>query len=471
MGRIIDISTENISDLKTLFETLKDVLNDTTITFFKSKEDLKKNSSSTSKKIKKNVKKSSNKKSKHKLSSGSDDESGSGSGGESDSGSESNTGSDDESDKESDDESNTGSDDESNTGSDDESNNGSDDESDKESDDESDKKSEDESCDVSGTQEECYTESGDDSDGPSKRSNKSTKAKKNVKSKKTKNLKDVKSEKTKDSDMKKSNVYNSNEVADNFSGIKIFNIDENQTLLIFVKLYAASFIKFNCKRDEYQIGVELAPLFKQFKIMDKEGVLSLYVEDTDSLYLNMDVNNPENQCVTNHQIKLLDLNSKAWSLPPSKFQIIVTMKCCDFHKICRDMHSVNCDLIEITCTDKKITFSCMGDSTKVNKTYDNGGGVKIKCPEKKKDNIVIVRNIYEVKYLVMFNKCSSICSDIQIYLKDDYPMFLKYQIATLGDMLVGLSPITDKSVGKTKNYNPAMDVHYPKSEIRMKGDL
>ena len=32
MGRIIDIKTENISDLKTLFETLKDVLNDTTIT-------------------------------------------------------------------------------------------------------------------------------------------------------------------------------------------------------------------------------------------------------------------------------------------------------------------------------------------------------------------------------------------------------------------------------------------------------
>ena len=437
MTRIIEVSTENISDLKTLFETLKDVLNDTTITFYKSKEDSKKDASLAANKTTKTAQKSGDKiKHVNKSDSGSD------------------SASDDDSDSDTDTET------DSESGSETDSESGSETESDLESESSGSSNNESESGSDS-DDEKSYSESDDSSV-----SNKKSKNKKSENKKKTSVAKNVISKKSKDDGGK-----NSEEVVDNFSGIKIFNVDENQTLLIFVKLRAESFIKFNCKRDEYKIGVELAPLFKQFKIMDKEGVLSMYVEDTDSLYLNMDVNNPDNQCVTNHQIKLLDLNSKAWSLPPSKFQIIVTMKCCDFHKICRDMHSVNCDLIEITCTDKKITFSCMGDSTKVNKTYDNGGGVKIKCPEKKKDNIVIVRNIYEVKYLVMFNKCSSICSDIQIYLKDDYPMFLKYQIATLGDMLVGLSPVADKTVGKTKNYNPAMDVHYPKSEIKMKGDL
>ena len=418
MGRIIDIRTENVSDLKTLFETLKDVLNETIITFYKSKDDedsdIKLDNNIKNKTVKKSEK---SKDKKLKKNSGKGSHS-----------------------SESDDISDAGSD--------------------------SDIKS--------SISSESDSEGGTDSKKGKKVGLKGKKTKSNgdkVINKKSKSSDESESDKSEGSSDKELGKKEGKGKGDNYSGIKIFNVDENQTLLIFVKLDAESFVKFNCKREEYKIGVELAPLFKQFKIMDKDGLLSMYVEENDSLYLHMDVRNEDNQCLTNHQVKLLDLNSREWKLPPSKFPIVVTMKCYDFHKICRDMHSINCEFIEITCTDKRITFSCEGDSTKVNKTYDNGGGVKIKCPKKKKDNIIIIKNIYELKYLTMFNKCSSICTEIQIFLKDEYPMFLRYEIATLGEMLVGLSPVVEKSVGKSKNYDPAMDVHYPKSEIKMKGDL
>lgn len=381
MGRIIDIRTENISELKTLFETLKDVLNETVITILKNKNSKHSEKSSShaieddlsddesvkqSKKNKKSDKKSKNKKKSKK----------------------------------------------------------------------SKKKSSSDKSDIS--DDDQYDKESNDNDND-------------------------------DSSSKEVAKKNDEEEEE---GIRIFNIDENQTLLIFVKLLSEQFLKFDCKYPEYKIGVELTPLFKQFKIMDKEGMLTIYVDDDDKQHLNLDVSNDDAKCSTNHQVKLLDLNARKWKLPPSKFTIVVTMDCSEFHKICRDMHSVNCEFMEITCTDKKITFSCVGDSTKINKTYDNGGsGVKIKCPRRKKDKIVIVNNIYELKYLTMFNKCSNICSEIQIFLKDEYPMFMRYSIATLGSMLVGLSPVVEKSLSKNTNYDPANDVHYPRSEIHMKNEL
>ena len=72
-------------------------------------------------------------------------------------------------------------------------------------------------------------------------------------------------------------------------GIRIFNIDDHQTLLIFVKLYASEFLKFDCKYSNYDIGVELNPLYKAFKTMDKEGILSLYIDEDDKQQLNLDV--------------------------------------------------------------------------------------------------------------------------------------------------------------------------------------
>ena len=288
--------------------------------------------------------------------------------------------------------------------------------------------------------------------------------KKKKKKKKNKEIED-------DEDDEKSSSKQSSE---NEGGIKIFNIDDHQTLLIFVKLKASEFLKFDCKYSEYKIGVELNPLYKQFKVMDKDGILSMYIDEDDKQQLNLDVTNDEMKCITQHTIKLLDLNAKKWNLPASKFSIVVTMDCNEFHKICRDMNSVGCEYMEITCTDKKITFACVGDASKISRTYENNGGpngVKIKCPKKKKDELIIVKNIYELRYLTMFNKCNNICTEIQIFLKDEYPMFMQYSVASLGTMLVGLSPVVEKNINKNSNYDPTNDIHYERSEVSMKDSV
>lgn len=71
----------------------------------------------------------------------------------------------------------------------------------------------------------------------------------------------------------------------------------------------------------------------------------------------------------------------------------------------------------------------------------------------------------------MFNKCNNICTEIQIFLKDEYPMFMQYSVASLGTMLVGLSPVVEKNINKNSNYDPTNDIHYERSEVSMKDSV
>ncbi len=40
----------------------------------------------------------------------------------------------------------------------------------------------------------------------------------------------------------------------------------------------------------------------------------------------------------------------------------------------------------------------------------------------------------------MFSKCTNLCQNIEIYLKNDYPIIIKYSVANLGEVKFCLAP-------------------------------
>ena len=52
----------------------------------------------------------------------------------------------------------------------------------------------------------------------------------------------------------------------------------------------------------------------------------------------------------------------------------------------------------------------------------------------------IVQGVYALKHLVLFSKCTNLCNTIDIYLKNDYPLIIKYNVASLGDIKLCLAP-------------------------------
>jgi proliferating cell nuclear antigen len=194
----------------------------------------------------------------------------------------------------------------------------------------------------------------------------------------------------------------------------------------------------------------------------------MYINKTDKQRIVVDVESDKSK--TNYKLKLQDTNKKNYKIPPPIFDMTVIMETAEFHKICNEMSQIS-EFMGITCSQNKIEFTSKGSCSELKKVYENGKGVKItvsKSPDEKKNEPKIVQEIYELKNLLMFRKCVNLCGDVRIFLKNIQPLFIKYTIAALGEMSIGLSPVSDNEISKNANYDEKYDEHYDEDNENIK---
>jgi hypothetical protein len=56
----------------------------------------------------------------------------------------------------------------------------------------------------------------------------------------------------------------------------------------------------------------------------------------------------------------------------------------------------------------------------------------------------IVQGVFQLKHLVLFTKCTNLCPAIEIYLKNDFPLIIRYTVANLGEIKMVLAAIKNK---------------------------
>jgi len=223
-------------------------------------------------------------------------------------------------------------------------------------------------------------------------------------------------------------------------GLKIMTVDPSKTLLIQMKLDSKQFTVFKCKPANYDICISLVQLYKLLKSLDKDDTLAICIDDDDEQHVVLKVDNQEKKCETTYRLKLMDLDKKVYKIPPIAFDAVITLDATEFHKICREMHNI-AEFVEIKVTPNSLTYSCKGDTSDRSTTYYPGdNGIKIKFSNNKHS---IIQGIFELKYLVLFTKCANLCNDIQIFIKNSYPLCIKYTVATLGKILLCLAPVDE----------------------------
>ena len=53
----------------------------------------------------------------------------------------------------------------------------------------------------------------------------------------------------------------------------------------------------------------------------------------------------------------------------------------------------------------------------------------------------IVQGVFSLKFLCLFTRCSNLSRQVEIYLKNDYPIIVRYAVASLGNVKLALSPV------------------------------
>jgi proliferating cell nuclear antigen len=224
------------------------------------------------------------------------------------------------------------------------------------------------------------------------------------------------------------------------TGIKIITMDPSQTVLVHLKLDASNFEIFECK-ERIVIGVSMLNLFKLIKTMTNNDTLELNIEEDETNKLNIIIENGEKNSITKFKLNLIDLDEHNISVPPAVFDSIITMPSGDFQKICRDMNNLS-DTIEIRNIGSQLIFACRGDFAEQETVIGeiNGNGNNNGMNFNKTSDTQIIQGYYNLRHLVLFTKCTNLCNSIEMYMKNNFPLVIKFNVGSLGGLTLALAP-------------------------------
>lgn len=219
------------------------------------------------------------------------------------------------------------------------------------------------------------------------------------------------------------------------TGLKIISMDTSHIVLVHLKLEASKFEYYYCEK-KVTIGINMLNLHKLIKTINSNDTLTLFMDKHDLNHLGIKIENGEKNTKTTYKLNLLDLDNPQIHIDPAVFNSVITLPSGDFQKICRDM-SVIANFVDIKNVNNQLILSCRGDfCSQETVLSDNESGshhISSKSNE-------IVQGIFNLKYLVLFTKCTSLCSTVEIFLKNDYPLIVVFKVASLGEIKLCLAP-------------------------------
>lgn len=223
------------------------------------------------------------------------------------------------------------------------------------------------------------------------------------------------------------------------NGMKIMSMDGTHSILVHLHLEGSRFDEWYCPQ-KHIIGINMINLFKLVKTMSNNESIVLYVRKSASDKLGIEILNAEKQMTTRFALNIIELDVRPLRIPPVEFESIITMPSVDFQKIIRDMHTLG-ETVEIQSASHELVFRCKGDYAEQETVFRIGqNGI-----EQPKTATEIVQGNFVLKHFVLFTKCTSLCSDIALHLKNDYPIIVEYNVAGLGEIKLALAPALVKS--------------------------
>ena len=225
-------------------------------------------------------------------------------------------------------------------------------------------------------------------------------------------------------------------------GIRLINMDKSHTILAHLFLAATNFELYECKLEKIVIGVNMFHLFKLINTIDNDDILTIYIEKVDYTdgivhHLGLKFENGEIKQCKIQKLRLIEPDHEELEVPNVKFASILNLPSTDFQKIIRDL-SIISDKLEIKSVGSELIFRAQGPFAKaeIRKTENSGNMEFIK-----KDPSKIIQGEFSLKNLGYFIKCTNLCSQIEMYLENDLPLVVKYNVASLGEIKLCLAQL------------------------------
>jgi proliferating cell nuclear antigen len=225
------------------------------------------------------------------------------------------------------------------------------------------------------------------------------------------------------------------------SGMRIMTVDGSHVALIHLFLDASNFEEYKCARPLH-LGVNMSNMFKLLKTATNQDTLVFFMENDVNFELGIQIENAEKRTKTVFTLKLLDVDVESLNMPEIEFDSVITMPSLYFQRLCKDMSNIS-DTLSITSNKSQIVLACKGDFASQETIIEDNVNM-IEGMTFNQTSTDVVTGAYHLKYLVLFNKASSLCNTMELFMKNNFPLILKYKVANLGELRLCLAPKVDE---------------------------
>jgi proliferating cell nuclear antigen len=226
-------------------------------------------------------------------------------------------------------------------------------------------------------------------------------------------------------------------------GMKIINFDKTHTILVKVILHADRFEHYSCEPSQIVICANTLHLSKVISTVSNNDTLTMYIDREDYhdgivSHLGLQYDNSQIKQSFGQKLRLIDPDPEELCVPDVEFSTIINLPTQDFQKIIRHLSAVS-DRVEIKSVGSEVIFSCCGSfaDSQIIRSESDGNLEFVQKP----DATTIIQGEFSLKSLSHFTKCTALCSHLEIYLSNDLPLIVKYDVASLGEIKLCLAPL------------------------------
>lgn len=225
-------------------------------------------------------------------------------------------------------------------------------------------------------------------------------------------------------------------------GVMIKELNKTQSILVQCKLDADQFeeYKYTHTQPKLTISINLGNFLKCLKCMSNFDSMTWIIDDEDTNKLQMILKSEKD--IKSFKINLMDLDDSKYDIEPVKFPYVGTMASDLFQNYCKNASTLT-DKLDIICTKDGYSFGGKGDLGIFKFELPiSDGAVSIEKAEDTDEDTdeEIVQGLFELKYLLIFTKCTNLCDNVNICMKNKFPLIIRYSVSKLGEIKLVLSP-------------------------------
>jgi proliferating cell nuclear antigen PCNA len=206
-------------------------------------------------------------------------------------------------------------------------------------------------------------------------------------------------------------------------GVKVVQIDNKGQCVLHLFLDANSFGVdcFYCKEERVVMGIDIDIVYRSLKSNQSNDFITL-AQDINKVF-TITYENLMNGIKVSDIIPLKHLQDTQIA-DSIQYPNPIKMDSLRFQNICRQMCSFGATILEIRTTGDELIFANVDGQPKRTQTVTITNGKKLPLQQGR----------FLLSYLKPFSKSANLSVDVLIYLKNEEPLTLSYQVDTLGIM-------------------------------------